>query len=66
MNDYAATFELIDADKDGLISPEELVRLMEILGQPITVERAAEAVKQLDLDGDGLINVQELGNFLDW
>ncbi|MFI6295844.1 EF-hand domain-containing protein [Nonomuraea sp. NPDC050790] len=64
MNDYETTFKLIDADDDGLISPEEFVRLMDILGQPVTIERAEEAVKQLDLDGDGLINMQELGNFL--
>ncbi|GAA4093173.1 EF-hand domain-containing protein [Nonomuraea soli] len=66
MSDYETTFKLLDADGDGLISPDELVRLMDILGQPITIERAEAAVKQLDLDGDGLINVQELGNFLDW
>ncbi|MEV4894761.1 EF-hand domain-containing protein [Nonomuraea sp. NPDC050547] len=65
MNDYEATFKLIDADNDGLISPEEFVRLMEIMGQPVTLERAEEAVKQLDLDGDGLINVRELGTFLE-
>ncbi|MEV0583953.1 EF-hand domain-containing protein [Nonomuraea sp. NPDC050310] len=66
MSDYEVTFKLIDVDNDGLISPAELVRLMEVLGQPITMERAEAAVKQLDLDGDGLINQQELGNFLDW
>ncbi|WP_084964458.1 EF-hand domain-containing protein [Thermoactinospora rubra] len=64
MNDYQATFKLIDADNDGLISAEELVRLMEVLGQPITVERAQAAIAQLDQDGDGLINAEELGAYL--
>src|SRR5690606_4066288 len=32
MSDYAATFGLVDADGDGLISAQEFARLMEVLG----------------------------------
>jgi Ca2+-binding EF-hand superfamily protein len=64
MNDYAITFELVDGNKDGLISPEELVRLMEVLGKPITVEAAREGIRKLDVDGDGLISLEEFGRFL--
>ncbi|MFC7102482.1 hypothetical protein ACFQQB_19705 [Nonomuraea rubra] len=42
MSDYATTFDLIDADKDGRISAVELVRLMEVLGKPVTLEAAQE------------------------
>ncbi|MCK2213510.1 EF-hand domain-containing protein [Actinomadura sp. ATCC 31491] len=65
MSDYAITFDLIDVDKDGRISAEELVRLMEILGQPVTLEVAQEGVRKLDKDGDGLIDVEEFGAFVD-
>lgn len=64
MSDYATTFHLIDADQDGRISAEELVRLMDVLGQPVTLEAAQEGVRKLDKDGDGLIDVEEFGAFL--
>jgi Ca2+-binding EF-hand superfamily protein len=64
MSDYAITFDLIDSDGDGRISAVELVRLMEVLGQPITLEAAQEGVRRLDQDGDGLIDVHEFGAFL--
>ncbi|MEO3806216.1 EF-hand domain-containing protein [Nonomuraea sp. B1E8] len=64
MSDYATTFDLIDADKDGRISAVELVRLMEVLGRPVTLETAQAGVRQLDKDGDGLIDVEEFAAFL--
>lgn len=64
MSDYTITFDLIDVDNDGRISAEELMRLMEILGQPITMEAAEAGVRKLDQDGDGLIDVEEFGAFL--
>ncbi|MFI7634945.1 EF-hand domain-containing protein [Nonomuraea sp. NPDC049400] len=64
MSDYAITFDLIDADNDGRISAVELVRLMEVIGQPITLEAAQEGVLKLDKDGDGLIDKEEFASFL--
>ena len=64
-DDYAITFNLIDVDKDGRISAEELVGLMEVLGQPITLEAAQAGVERLDKDGDGLIDVEEFGAFVE-
>ncbi|MBF8189296.1 EF-hand domain-containing protein [Nonomuraea sp. K274] len=64
MSDYTMTFELVDADNDGRISAVELVRLMEVLGQPVTLEAAQDGVRRLDKDGDGLIDVEEFGAFI--
>ncbi|WP_214326405.1 EF-hand domain-containing protein [Nonomuraea sediminis] len=64
MSDYAITFDLVDADSDGRISADELVRLMEVLGQPITQEAAQAGVTKLDKDGDGLIDLEEFAAFL--
>ncbi|MCC5577429.1 MULTISPECIES: EF-hand domain-containing protein [Microtetraspora] len=64
MSEYAATFDLVDSDDDGLISAEELVRLMEVLGERITVEGAQGVITKVDTDGDGLINLDEFGAWL--
>lgn len=64
MSDYKITFDLVDGDRDGRISATELVRLMEVLGQPITIEAAQAGVNKLDKDGDGLIDAEEFGAFL--
>ena len=62
---YAATFELVDGDGDGLVSVPELHRLMQALGQDVTEEKAAEVLAQLDTDGDGLVSLEELAGFLE-
>lgn len=64
MNEYAATFDLVDGDDDGLISAQELVRLMDVLGQRITPEAAQAAIARIDADGDGLINLEEFSAYL--
>ncbi|WP_405142145.1 EF-hand domain-containing protein [Sphaerisporangium sp. NBC_01403] len=64
MSEYAVTFDLVDADKDGLISAGELLHLMEVLGQPVTAEAAEAAVQKLDVDGDGLISLEEFSHYL--
>jgi Ca2+-binding EF-hand superfamily protein len=64
MSEYAATFDLIDGDKDGRISAEELVRLMAVLGEQLTVDGAEGAIAKVDADGDGLIDVTEFGTWL--
>ncbi|MBO3748892.1 EF-hand domain-containing protein [Streptosporangiaceae bacterium NEAU-GS5] len=63
-SEYAPTFAIVDADGDGLISAEELVRLMDVLGQPITEEGAQAAIDKVDENGDGMINLAEFGAWL--
>ena len=61
---YAATFEIVDANKDGHISAAELKQLMKALGEDITDETAADVVKQMDSDGDGEISLQEFSDYM--
>ena len=61
---YAATFEIVDVNKDGHISAAELKQLMAALGEDITDETAAEVVKEMDADGDGEISLQEFSDFM--
>ncbi|MFI0408985.1 EF-hand domain-containing protein [Actinomadura sp. 3N508] len=59
VNDYRATFELVDVDGDGYISTAELKNLMSKLGQDITGTRAVEVVVAADANGDGKISLEE-------
>ncbi|SNT47604.1 calmodulin/calcium-binding protein CML [Streptosporangium subroseum] len=63
-DDYAMTFKIVDVDNDGFISANELTQLMEVLGQPITIEAATEAIAKIDHDGNGLMSLEEFGNYL--
>jgi Ca2+-binding EF-hand superfamily protein len=61
---YAATFEIVDANKDGHISAPELKQLMKALGEEITDETAAEVVERMDSNGDGEISLQEFSDYM--
>jgi Ca2+-binding EF-hand superfamily protein len=63
-DDYAMTFKIVDVDNDGFISATELVRLMEVLGQSITLEAATAAIAKIDRDGNGLMSLEEFGAYL--
>nr|WP_302931885.1 EF-hand domain-containing protein [Actinomadura sp. NAK00032] len=59
VNDYRATFELVDVDGDGYISTAELKNLMTKLGQDVTDTRAVEVVVAADANRDGKISLEE-------
>jgi Ca2+-binding EF-hand superfamily protein len=61
---YAATFEIVDTNKDGHISAVEVKQLMKALGEEITDETAAEVVKEMDSNGDGEISLQEFSDYM--
>ncbi|GLY18767.1 EF-hand domain-containing protein [Kineosporia rhizophila] len=65
INEYQATFDLIDVDSDGLISAAELKNLMVALGAAeVTDEAAVAALAAIDADGDGLVSLPELADYL--
>ena len=61
---YAATFEIVDTNKDGHITAAELKQLMAALGEEITDETAAQVVKQMDSNGDGEISLEEFATYM--
>jgi Ca2+-binding EF-hand superfamily protein len=61
---YAATFEIVDTNKDGHISAAELKQLMKALGEEISDGTAAEVVQEMDGDGDGEISLQEFSAYM--
>jgi Ca2+-binding EF-hand superfamily protein len=63
-NSYAATFEIVDANKDGHISAPELKLLMKALGEEITDEAAMDVVRQMDTNGDEEISLEEFAAYM--
>jgi Ca2+-binding EF-hand superfamily protein len=61
---YAASFDLVDGDDDGLISADELKRMMQALGTEVTDDQAAEMVRKVDTDDDGRITLEEFAAFM--
>jgi calmodulin len=62
---YEATFNVVDADGDGLIDADELQGVMRVLGEEIDDVRAAEVVKAIDADGDGRLSLEEFAAFME-
>lgn len=60
-----ATFNRYDVNKDGLISPDELLTLMTSLDETCTLgyKSLDNLLKVLDRNGDGLVDIEE---FIDW
>ncbi|MEU8120693.1 EF-hand domain-containing protein [Spirillospora sp. NPDC049024] len=65
VNDYRATFELVDVDGDGYISTAELKNLMSRLGQDVTDTRAVEVVVAADANRDGKISLEEFAALME-
>jgi Ca2+-binding EF-hand superfamily protein len=63
-SEYKATFELVDGDKDGFVSADELKRLMQVLGEEVSDEQLAGVMAGADRGGDGLISLQEFADFM--
>lgn len=63
-SEYKATFELVDTDGDGFISPAELTQLMRALGQEISDTRAVEVVVAADRTRDGKLSLEEFADFM--
>jgi Ca2+-binding EF-hand superfamily protein len=62
---YEATFALVDGNSDGLVSVDELHRLMQVLGREVSPEKAAEILRKLDTDGDGHVSLAEFADFME-
>ena len=52
-------FEAIDANKDGVVSKEELSALLKGLGEDVGDDVVTEMMNLADTDGDGKVNFDE-------
>ena len=62
-NVYECIFKRFDDDGDGKLSPSELQRCVETIGEELLMEEAKELVASIDSDGDGLLGLEE---FVGW
>jgi Ca2+-binding EF-hand superfamily protein len=61
---FDRTFELIDVDKDGRITADELKSLVSTLGGELSSEAAKTMLGFIDTDSDGTISREELQKYL--
>ena len=55
-NAYERIFKGFDEDGDGKLSPSELRRFLETIGEEqLLMEEARELTESMDSDGDGLL-----------
>ena len=52
-------FQVMDANKDGVVTKEELSQLLKGLGEDVTDEVVEEMIKIADDNGDGKIQFEE-------
>jgi Ca2+-binding EF-hand superfamily protein len=64
LDEYEATFDLIDADQDGMITAVELKALMAALGETLDDAAAGTMIGFIDTDGDGKVDRTELAAYL--
>ena len=57
--EYQDTFEMFDKDKDGAITARELGNMMRSIGQNPTDEEVMAMIKEVDLNSDGKIELDE-------
>ena len=52
-------FQIFNKENNGLISNEELFRIIRTFGETLTDEEIREIITEADVDGDGYINYEE-------
>ncbi|KAG6500385.1 probable calcium-binding protein CML18 [Zingiber officinale] len=52
-------FDVYDLDGNGLISAEELHRVLKQLGEKCSVKDCTRMIRSVDVDGDGNVNFEE-------
>ena len=52
-------FTVLDENKDGVISKDELAKLLGGLGEDVTDDVVTEMMNLADTDGDGKVNFDE-------
>lgn len=62
--DFRMAFEVMDVDKDKLISFQDLKSFLQMAGQKRTDEEINEMISDADLDGDGFISFEEFSRVM--
>lgn len=65
IEDFKEAFSLLDKDGDGTINTKELGILMRSLGQNPTEQELEEIIREIDMDGNGIIDFMEFLHLMD-
>jgi len=63
--EWKDAFQIFDLDGKGKISAEELSTVLNNLGKPADIDHAKAIIKQVDKDGDGMIEFDEFCDMMD-
>ena len=63
--EYKESFDLFDTNHDGLISANEIYRIMKKFGNPISKKELGEIIADLDSSGDGQIDFEEFVSLME-
>jgi Ca2+-binding EF-hand superfamily protein len=55
---------VFDKNSDGKICAAELTEVMKSLGEELTPSEIAKMMREADIDGDGVINIEEFKKLL--
>ena len=64
LDDIKLAFAVFDRDGNGQITAAELKSVMEFIGTPMTDVEVEEAIKEADVNGDGMINYEEFARMM--
>ncbi|KAL2906215.1 Calmodulin-like protein 30 [Bienertia sinuspersici] len=62
--DIESAFRVFDCDGDGKISAMELMEVLKRMGQMYSLESCKKMIREVDNDGDGLINLAEFNTMM--
>ncbi|PIA40907.1 hypothetical protein AQUCO_02400164v1 [Aquilegia coerulea] len=58
-DDLKGAFMMYDSDRNGFISPQELLLVMRSLGDKCSITECIDIIRAVDSDGDGLIDYED-------
>jgi len=64
MEEIDRVFKLFDKDRNGSLEADDLSRVCKELGEEMSEEDVREVIQRADLDGDGLVTLQDFYNVL--
>merc|ERR1712099_121037 len=64
MEEIDRVFKLFDKDRNGTLEADDLSRVCKELGEEMSEEDVREVIQRADLDGDGVVGLQDFYNVL--